>query len=110
MGFNKGDRVLCINDCIDADKALEILKDFQTWVIKDNEYIIREVLLNDGIVVGLLLEGVYNMPIYIRLLGRKQEPAFGTFRFRKLKKNSSEIFEEESEEVLDKVHELLKIS
>lgn len=108
MSLNKGDNVLCVNDSIDRDKSAEILKDFQNWVEKGRKYVIREVLHNDGIVVGLLLEDVWNMPLFIKLINRCQEPAFGTFRFRKLKKDSSEFFEEEADEdTMQLVEEIL---
>lgn len=79
-----GDKVICINATIDPDKAAEISKDFEIWITKDKEYTIREILDNSGIVPGVLLDEVHNLPKYFKLLGRYQEPAFATWRFRKL--------------------------
>jgi hypothetical protein len=114
MRFNVGDRLLCINDTVDKDKAYEIFRDYQKWVVKGREYHVREVLHNDGIVTGILLVEIYNIPLFIKLVNRVQEPAFGTFRFQKLKKDASEFFEEEKifrdcpDDVMEKVEELLK--
>ncbi len=79
-----GDKVICIDATIDPDKAEEIAKDFEIWITKDKEYTIREILDNNGIVPGILLDEVYNLPKYFKLLGRYQEPAFALWRFRML--------------------------
>jgi len=82
--FNVGDKVVCINDRIEPEKLKEITKDFEHWVEKGEEYTVREILDNDGIVTGILLEEIINFPKRFPLLGhRLQEPAFGEFRFRK---------------------------
>jgi len=82
--MRKGDLVRCINDRIDADKIAEISKDFENWIVKGEQYKVREVLNNDGIVTGILLEEVHNFPKYFKLIGRTQEPAFATWRFEKV--------------------------
>lgn len=79
-----GDKVICINSSIEPGKASEIAQDFQIWITKDKEYTIREILDNDGIVPGILLEEVHNLPKWFKLINRYQEPAFATWRFRKL--------------------------
>ncbi|MBK0378337.1 hypothetical protein [Mucilaginibacter segetis] len=79
-----GDKVICINDKIDADKSTEIRRDFEIWITKDKEYTIREILDNNGIVTGVLLDEVHNFPKFFKLIGRMQEPAFAIWRFRKL--------------------------
>src|SRR5690606_7501748 len=84
--MNPGDKVICIDDSIDPAKSAEIAQDFEMWVKKDVEYTIRELLDNDGIVTGILLEEIYNIPKYFHLLGRTQEPAFAAWRFRKIAK------------------------
>ena len=86
-----GDKVICINATIDADKLEEISKDFENWIVKDKIYTIREILNNDGIVTGLLLEEVRNIPKFFKLLNRYQEPAFATWRFRKQEEQTQEI-------------------
>ena|ERR1700761_3483071 len=97
-----GDKVICIDASIDPNKSEEIRKDFEIWVTKDKEYTIREILDNNGIVPGVLLEEVHNFPKFFKLLGRMQEPAFATWRFRKLNyasKSEEEVQEEELVEV-----------
>ncbi|HEY0895532.1 MAG TPA: hypothetical protein VGE15_03185 [Sphingobacteriaceae bacterium] len=79
-----GDRVICIDDRIDPEKAEEIKRDFEIWVVKDKEYTIREILDNNGIVPGILLEEIHNFPKFFNLINKYQEPAFATWRFRKL--------------------------
>ena len=56
-----GDKVICINALIDADKKEEISRDFEIWVTKDKEYTIREILDNNGIVTGVLLEEICDL-------------------------------------------------
>lgn len=93
-----GDKVICVNATIDPDKAEEIRKDFEIWVTKDKEYTIREILDNNGIVPGVLLDEVHNLPKYFKLLNRYQEPAFALWRFRKLNyATKTEALEEEHE-------------
>ncbi|HVV56233.1 MAG TPA: hypothetical protein VHC47_12945 [Mucilaginibacter sp.] len=91
-----GDKVICVDDRIDPEKSEEIRRDFEIWVTKDKEYTIREILDNEGIVPGLLLEEIHNFPKYFKLINRFQEPAFATWRFRKL--NYAKGAEEESHE------------
>jgi len=79
-----GDKVICIDARIDPEKVEEIKQDFEIWITKDKEYTIREILENDGIVPGILLDEVHNFPKYFKLLNRFQEPAFALWRFRKL--------------------------
>lgn len=93
-----GDKVICVNATIDPDKAEEISRDFEIWITKDKEYTVREILENNGIVPGILLDEVHNLPKYFKLLGRYQEPAFATWRFRKLNyATRTEAVEEENE-------------
>jgi hypothetical protein len=79
-----GDKVICIDARIDPDKSQEIRKDFEIWVTKGKEYTIREILDNNGIVPGVLLDEIHNFPKFFKLLNRMQEPAFALWRFRKL--------------------------
>ncbi len=93
-----GDKVICIDATIDAEKSEEIRNDFEIWVVKDKEYTIREILDNSGIVTGVLLDEIHNFPKYFKLIGRSQEPAFAIWRFRKLNyATQTEAVEEEHE-------------
>ncbi|WP_342645671.1 hypothetical protein [Mucilaginibacter sp. CSA2-8R] len=96
-----GDKVVCINDKIDPDKAEEIKQDFEIWITKDKEYTLREILDNNGIVTGVLLEEVHNFPKFFKLINRFQEPAFAIWRFRKLNYATSEQAEEFSEDLVE---------
>jgi len=105
-----GDKVICINDKIDPEKNEEIRRDFEIWITKDKEYTIREILDNNGIVPGLLLEEVHNFPKFFKLINRFQEPAFAIWRFRKLNYNSkpAEALAESDELVEVDAGELIK--
>ncbi|HTD40835.1 MAG TPA: hypothetical protein VK671_09460 [Mucilaginibacter sp.] len=96
-----GDKVICVDASIDPDKAEEIKRDFEIWVTRDKEYTIREILENEGIVPGVLLEEVYNFPKYFKLIGRFQEPAFAIWRFRKLNYATRVEVEEREAELVE---------
>ena len=81
----------------------EIKKAFLIWVKKDQEYTIREVLNNDGIVTGFLLEEIHNFPCYFHLIKRNQEPAFATWRFRKIEKQELRLEVSEKTEKLETI-------
>lgn len=99
-----GDKVICIDDKIDADKNEEIRRDFEIWITKGKEYTIREILDNNGIVPGVLLEEVHNFPKFFKLINRFQEPAFATWRFRKLNYNTKPA------EALEETEELVEVA
>jgi len=101
MALYMGDEVVCVDDTIPLDKKDAVSRMYQNWVKKDNKYIIRNILENDGIVSGILLENLYNEPIWIPLLNNFQEPAFAEWRFKKLK--SAEMLVEQEVEVLEMV-------
>jgi hypothetical protein len=86
-----GDEVICVDDSKPEGWSSLL---FPQWVQKDNKYIIREILDNDDIVVGILLVELKNPQIWQDLLGRYQEGAFATWRFEKLR-SAYEIEEEE---------------
>jgi hypothetical protein len=102
-----GDKVICINDRIDPEKAEEIRRDFEIWVVKDKEYTVREILDNNGIVPGILLEEIHNFPKFFNLINKYQEPAFATWRFRKLNYATNNEESVKEEEVV-KLEELVK--
>lgn len=91
-----GDEVMCI----DANKSegwSSLI--FPEWVQKDNKYIVRELLNNDDIVVGVLLNELENPNVFQKLLGRHQESAFATWRFSKLRSNYEINEAQESERI-----------
>lgn len=98
-----GDKILCVDSSVAPDKFMEITRDFQQWVSKNTEYTIREYVHNDGIVTGVLLEEVWNIPKYMRLINRTQEPAFGLFRFVKAGKKMEKINEYNHEKQYDRI-------
>lgn len=90
--FEIGDTVVCIDDSKQPHTVEELNKDVPNWIRKGDKYTIRGFTSNDGIVDGVWLEEVVNIPIFFKLLGRNQEPAFALWRFRK--KGENEVFEE----------------
>ena len=101
--FKIGDEVVCIDASIKPELAVNVKRDFKHWITKGEKYIIREILENEEIVVGVLLEGVTNDPIFIPLINRVQEPAFALWRFRKGAENALEKGEEMAEELLNEI-------
>jgi len=95
-----GDKVICIDARIEPEKAAEIGRDFEIWVTKDKEYTIREILDNNGIVPGVLLDEIHNFPKFFKLINKFQEPAFAQWRFRKLNYATAEAAEEHEEELV----------
>jgi hypothetical protein len=81
-----GQHVICIDDSILTGNEDFVRRAYRTWVKKDEEYIIREILDNKGIVSGILLEEVINPRIFIALINEIQEPAFRESRFKPLSK------------------------
>lgn len=106
-----GDKVICVNAMIEPEKTEEIRRDFEIWVTKDQEYTIREILDNNGIVPGILLDEIHNFPKYFKLINRFQEPAFAQWRFRKLNYATANAVEENEEELVrieEEIKELVK--
>jgi hypothetical protein len=96
-----GDKVICIDASIDPEKSGEIRRDFEIWVTKDKEYTIREILDNNGIVPGVLLDEIHNFPKFFKLINRMQEPAFAIWRFRKLNYATASKEEAHEEELVE---------
>ena len=80
-----GQKVVCVDDSVSSPELMwSVMLNFQQWIKKDVTYTIREILNNDDIVIGVLLKEIVNKPVYIKLIDKTQEPAFGAFRFREL--------------------------
>ena len=91
-----GSRVLCTDSSIKASEIFMVSRVYSMWIYKGAEYTIREVLDNDGIVTGVLLDQVINDPIVQPLLnGRMQEPAFRITRFQELHDDMAEVNQEQ---------------
>jgi hypothetical protein len=101
MGFSIGDRVVCVDDKMQPHTVEELKKNVPNWVKKDDEYTVRAILHNRGIVTSILLEEIDNPPLYFDKIGGFQEPAFAEWRFRKLKPSESMV--EVTQEVLEMV-------
>ena len=93
--FGVGDKILCIDDSMAEHTRLELSKDVPNWVKKGEEYTIREVYENKGIVLGILLEEISNPVKFFKLINRFQEPAFADWRFRLTEKAPFNFLEEE---------------
>jgi hypothetical protein len=74
-------KVKCVDDTINPDFIMETVKYYPQWVKKGEIYTVYDVLENDGIVTGYLLEELQNEMVYQPLLGREQEAAFRADRF-----------------------------
>ena len=94
-----GDRVVCVDASIKPCKLSYVGFAYPNWLKEGIIYTIRAILPNDDIVPGILLKEVVNPLTYIHLLGREQEPAFGTFRFKPLDLTADEATEEELETI-----------
>lgn len=92
-------RLLCVNDSVKAEFARDKEILFQEWVVKGEKYTVREYLSNDGIVEGVLLEEIHNIPVFQPLLGREQEPGWKLDRFREIEEDEM-IEEEHTEEIV----------
>ena len=86
--MRQGSKIICVDDSIRAELMPTVIKYYKNWVIRNKVYTVREVVTNNGIVDGVLLNEIRNEPIYIELIDKKQEPAFGMFRFRLLQNDA----------------------
>jgi hypothetical protein len=100
-----GSKVKCVDDSIKPGKLAFVGHAYPNWIKAGEIYTVREILPNDDIVPGVVLEEVVNPPLYVHLLGREQEPAFRISRFRELQDQELAI---ETEEIIG-IEELLGI-
>jgi hypothetical protein len=96
--MSPGKKVVCIDDSIKPGKEDFVRYAFPSWIQEGKVYTIREIVENQGIVPGLLLNEVVNPHIFIHLIETYQEPAFRLDRFKELEESSLEA---ELEEVLE---------
>jgi len=79
-----GSKVKCVDDSIKPGKLAFVGHAYPNWIKAGEIYTVREILPNDDIVPGVVLEEVINPLLYMHLLGKDQEPAFRLSRFREL--------------------------
>jgi hypothetical protein len=103
--MNVGSKVICVDDSIKPGKLAFVGYAYPNWIKEREVYTVREILPNDDIVPGIVLEEVVNPPLYVHILGREQEPAFRLTRFRELDDQELAI---ETEETIG-IEELLGI-
>jgi len=94
--LNIGDKVVCIDSSMQTHTVSELLKDMPHWVVKDKQYTIRDIVDSD-FVVGVRLEELVNPPRWFKLVNKYMEPAFATWRFRKIEEVTKEINVEQEE-------------
>ena len=93
--FEIGDEVVCIDASIKPEMIFAIAEYYPNWVVSGKKYTVRGFTDNDGIVDGVWLEEITNPEIFIKLINRTQEPAFGLFRFAKAENQN--VVEEKTE-------------
>ena len=80
-----GSKVICIDDSLKEGLNMEEFhRDFHQWIKKWEEYTIRQIDENDGLVVSVLLEEVKNPIRYFTTIGRFKESSFRIERFREI--------------------------
>jgi hypothetical protein len=100
-----GSKVMCVDDSIKPGKLAFVGYAYPNWIEAGKVYTVREILPNDDIVPGIVLEEVINPLLYVHILGKEQEPAFRLSRFRELEDQELAI---ETEEVVG-IEELLGV-
>ena len=80
-----GSKVVCIDDSLKEGLNMEEFhRDFNQWVKKGEEYTIRSIDDNDGLVVSVLLEEIKNPIRFFKTIGRFKESSFKIDRFREI--------------------------
>lgn len=97
--FEIGERIVCIDSSMQPHTIEELSKDMPNWVVNGEKYTVRGFTSNNGIVDGIWLEEIKNDYKFFKLIDKFQEPAFATWRFRKLEPNEIEVEEEIYENV-----------
>lgn len=103
-----GKIVVCINDDFGRvlnslmKAAMGLTLEFPT---KGKKYTIRNIFDNEGIVVSVTLEEIWNPTFDIPLLNKRRELAFKADRFAPLEENEIEEGQEEVNELLQEISE-----
>lgn len=97
--FEIGEKVVCKDAAMKPHTIEELTKDVPYWVKKGTQYTVRGFTDNNGIVDGIWLEEIRNPPLFFKLIGRPQEPAFALWRFEKAQPNEIEVEVEQEKTV-----------
>lgn len=94
--MNPGDKVLCIDD--DFSRVISELLEQSNGIKlnfpkKDEEYTVREIFDNEGIVTSILLEEISNPYFYIPVIKGSRELSFASWRFVMRKTKEEQISE-----------------
>jgi hypothetical protein len=81
-----GDKIVCINQAKQPHTKEVLDKDVPNWVEQDKVYTLRAIVDYD-FVVAYLLDEIHNPPLFFKTINRVTEPAFASWRFRKLEED-----------------------
>jgi len=80
MTFSKGQKIVCVDDSL---PSWEVLRDFSSWIVKDQVYTVREYKYISLIgQYGVYLEEIKNEPVFFPELMGKAEPGYKAHRFK----------------------------
>jgi hypothetical protein len=98
--MEQNDEFICTDDSIAPDQIEWQKKFCPQWPKKGETYTLREWRDNDGIVDGYLMNELINPPCFVIKFNKTMEPAFATWRFKRLQNQppQSVAIEEEVEE------------
>lgn len=94
--FSIGDEIVCIDASMQLHTVEELRRDIPNWVKEGQQYHVRGIADHD-FVVGLYLEEIHNPHKWFKLVNKYAEPAFATWRFRKIERVTREISVEQEE-------------
>lgn len=109
--YHIGMEVICVDD--KKPKDFNPLH-FPNWVKKDSKYIIRSFEDNDGIVLGIRLEGMINPILPIGLVKKWQEGAYATWRFApglsafEVEEQTEEVEDEKVEKLIEDIEKIVE--
>jgi len=76
----------------------ELRRDVPNWVKQGEHYHVRGIADHD-FVVGLYLQEIHNPHKWFKVVNKYAEPAFATWRFRKVEHTTREISVEQEETI-----------
>lgn len=111
--FYPGQKVICVND--DFGLVINALMKAAAGLTlqfpqKDKKYHIREIFDNEGIVVSVTLEEIWNPTFQIPVINKRRELAFRADRFAPINPSLEDVEEEElSEEIKELIEDTLHV-